>query len=261
MVQVNFNAQEVAPNTALEAIPSGVYPVIITNSEEKPNGATSKDPNGTNVVIEMTVQGGEFNGRKVFDRLNLNNQNQQAVDIAYATLSALCHVTGKFQITDTAQLHGIPFQAVVTKRKRDDRPGEDLYSNDVKGYKDINGMDPGKGGTVASSAAQPGWAGGASTGGAAASAGAEVLDYGPHDPNADDIFVDENGVVHDAVDGEWVARQPIPKKTPPKPPTKPAAAAKPATPAKPAKPGAAAAATPAAAGGAAPPPWLPQTGA
>jgi hypothetical protein len=159
MVQLNFNATGVKPNTALEAIPSGMYPVVIVRSEEKPTRAG----NGAYIELEMQIQGGEYNGRKVFDRLNIKNPNQQAVDIAYATLSAICHVTGRLNITDTAQLHGVPFIAVVSKRVRDDlpapAPGEQpQYSNEVKGYKDMNGNDPGFAGQVQQPAAQPQWA-------------------------------------------------------------------------------------------------------
>ncbi len=149
MVALNFNAVGVKPNVALEAIPSGQYPVMITKSEEKP----TKKGDGRYIELEMTVQSGEFQGRKLYDRLNIHNPNPQAVDIAYATLSAICHVTGRLQMQDTGQLHGIPFIAVAVKIPRDDRPQQ--MTNEVKGYKDINGNDPGFAGTVANTAAQP----------------------------------------------------------------------------------------------------------
>lgn len=152
MVALNFNAAGVKPNVALEAVPSGQYPVMITASSQKP----TKNQKGQYIELEMTISGGEFQGRKVFDRLNIINDNQVAVDIAYATLSAICHVTGRFQIQDTQQLHGVPFVAVVAKLPRDDRP--DTMTNEVKGYKDINGNDPGAAGTVTTTTAQPGWA-------------------------------------------------------------------------------------------------------
>lgn len=157
MVQLNFNATQVDPTAAFEALPSGTYPVIITASQKKP---TSKG-DGSYLELEMTVQGGEFNGRKVFDRLNLENKSAQTVEIAYRTLSAICYVTGVLQVQDSSQLHGKPFMAVVTKRRREDRPNEELYSNDVRGYKDINGNDPGKqGGAGPQQGAAPAWAGG-----------------------------------------------------------------------------------------------------
>lgn len=151
MVQLNFNATTVKPNTALEPIPTGIYDVMITKSEQKP----TKSGTGSYIELEMTVQGGEFSGRKVFDRLNTNNPNETAVTIAYATLSAICHVTGRLQIQETSQLHGVPFKAVVKKVPRDDRP--DTMTNEVAGYKDINGNDPGFAGQNAGGGA-PNWA-------------------------------------------------------------------------------------------------------
>src|SRR5690606_23276797 len=136
MVQLNFNAATVAPNLVFEAIPSGQYPVMITASREKP----TKAGDGAYIELEMTIQGGEYNGRKVFDRLNIRNKNQTAVDIAYSTLSAICHVTGRIAIQNTEQLHGVPFTAVVIKKPRDDNPEQ--MTNEIRGYKDIHGNDP-----------------------------------------------------------------------------------------------------------------------
>lgn len=155
MVAINFNAAQVEPNKALEAIPTGQYPVMITASTQKP----TKNGLGQYIEFEMTVQGGEYAGRKVFDRLNIVNDNQTAVDIAYSTLSSICHVTGRLQIQQTEQLHGVPFIAVVQKKERDDQPGN--FTNEIRGYKDINGNDPSHGAAGSPNAgqapAQPSW--------------------------------------------------------------------------------------------------------
>lgn len=153
MVALNFNAAGVKPNVALEAVPSGIYPVMISSSKEKP----TKDGQGSYIELEMTVMPGhEYAGRKVYDRLNINNKNQQTVDIAYATLSAICHVTGRLAINATEQLHGVPFQAVVVKVARDDKP--DVLTNNIRGYKDMQGNDPGAAGAAAQPTSQPNWA-------------------------------------------------------------------------------------------------------
>lgn len=154
MVALNFNASAVQPNQSLEPVPSGQYPVVISASSEKP----TKAADGSYLELEMTIQQpNQFAGRKVYDRLNLKNKNQQAVDIAYGTLSAICHVTGRIQVQDSSQLHGVLFIAVVTKGPRNDAP--DQMSNTVRGYKDMNGNDPGVGGQVSQPGAQPAWAG------------------------------------------------------------------------------------------------------
>jgi hypothetical protein len=104
----------------------------------------------------MQVLDGPYTGRFVYDRLNLRNASQQAVDIAYSTLSALCHVTGKLVITNTDELIGPAFKAVVRKIVRTDNPN--LMGNDVAGYKDINGNPPLSAGNVSQPQAQPAWA-------------------------------------------------------------------------------------------------------
>ena len=153
MVALNFNAAQVKPNIGLEPVPSGLYPVMITGSVEKP----TKNGQGAYLEFEMTImQGHEFAGRKVFDRLNIKNQNQTTVDIAYGTLSSICHVTNRLNMTDTQQLHGIPFQVIVVKVPRDDQP--EVFTNNVRGYKDMNGNDPGTAGNAAQPAGQPAWA-------------------------------------------------------------------------------------------------------
>ena len=154
MVALNFSARTVAPNTALEPLPSGTYPVTITKSEEKP----TKSGNGSYLELEMSVQGGQYNGRKLYDRLNIKNPSEQAVAIAYGTLSAICYVTGRLDIQDTQQLHGAPFQVVVSKQERPDQKG--VFTNEVNGYKDMAGNDPGKEGAPAQGGGAPSWAGG-----------------------------------------------------------------------------------------------------
>lgn len=154
MVQINFNAQQVAPNVTPEPIPSGQYKVHITGSEEKPTSSGGKQ-----LVFEMQVLDGEFKGRKVFDRLNIVNtgpNKQQTEDIAYGTLSAICHVTQRLQIQSTDQLHGVPFTAIVVKKPRGDDPTRD--TNEVRGYLDVNGQKPGFAGAT-QGGGTPSWAG------------------------------------------------------------------------------------------------------
>jgi hypothetical protein len=56
---------------------------------------------------------GPYQGRKLFDRLNLVNANPQTVEIAQRTLSAICHATGRMQVQDSEELHLIPLMADV----------------------------------------------------------------------------------------------------------------------------------------------------
>jgi len=130
MAILQFNAATVAPSQAFEPLPAGWYNVRIIKSEMKP---TSKG-DGSYLELSMSVIDGPAANRQLFDRLNLNNKNQTAKDIAYQTLSAICHATGVIQLQDSTQLHGIPLMARVAIK-----PAEGKYEagNEIKGYKAI----------------------------------------------------------------------------------------------------------------------------
>ena len=75
-----FNANEVDPAVGFDPIPAGKYLAIITESEMKPTKA------GTGQYLQLTFQvlEGQYKGRLVWARLNLDN-------IAKALLDALEH--------------------------------------------------------------------------------------------------------------------------------------------------------------------------
>jgi len=151
MVAFNFDANTVRPNAgAADVLPSGVYTVQITNTEMKP----TKDGAGAYLQVNMTVLDGDHKGATVVDRLNLQNNNSKAVEIAYGTLSAICHVTGVLAMSDTGQLHGRPFKVKVLSTPRQDDPTK--MGNELKGYYDVHGNEPGAGNAGPSGApAQP----------------------------------------------------------------------------------------------------------
>lgn len=140
MAQLNFDASQVAPAQPMEAIPAGWYVAMMTASEMKPTSAG----NGAYLETENTILEGEYKGRKLFDRLNLQNPNQTAMEIAYKQLSAICHAIGVIQVQDSSQLHNRPFQIKVSLKPAG--PGADgkhyEASNEVKGYKAVEGAVP-----------------------------------------------------------------------------------------------------------------------
>lgn len=145
MAQLNFNASTVKPQDAYDVLPPGWYNVRITESEMRP----TKNGQGSYLSLTMTVIDGPMANRKLFDRLNINNPSAKAVEIAYQTLSSICHATGVIQLQDSQQLHGLPMQAKVKIR-----PAEGSYqeANEISGYKPVDG-----GGATAPQAA-PSWA-------------------------------------------------------------------------------------------------------
>jgi hypothetical protein len=104
MAAINFNAAEVAPQTAFDPLPPGNYVAVITESEEK----ATKAGTGSYLQLTFEVVEGQYQGRKVWARLNLNNPNDQAVAIARAELSAICHAVNVIDLKDTTQLHDLP---------------------------------------------------------------------------------------------------------------------------------------------------------
>lgn len=152
-----FDASGVAPREEFKALDPGDYPVAIVASEIEDNQART----GSFLKLELEVVDGPAKGRKLFDRLNLNNPNAQAVEIAKATLSAICHAVGKLAIQDSTELHNKPMLAVVKKvpQKKQGVVVEGSFSNEIATYKPIN-------------AAGQSTAGNAPTGGAASQQGA-----------------------------------------------------------------------------------------
>ena len=73
-----FDAATIEPRKNFEPIPAGKYIAAITESEMKPNKA------GTGSYLKLTFQviEGTYKGRLLWARLNLNNPNATAVQIA-----------------------------------------------------------------------------------------------------------------------------------------------------------------------------------
>ena len=130
---LNFDASQVAPDTgAQDALPAGWYDVVMEASEMKP----TKDNAGSYLECKLNVIAPQnFQGKKIYTRLNLRNANAIAQEIGYKQLSAICHAVGVLQVADSAQLHNIPFKVKLKLR-----PAEGPYeaSNDVTAYKNIN---------------------------------------------------------------------------------------------------------------------------
>lgn len=89
----------------------------------------TKDGRGQYLYLELDILDGQFAGRKLFDRLNLVNDNPDTVDIAKRALSSICRATGQMQVKDSEQLHLIPMIADVRVRPPKGQYGE---SNSIR---------------------------------------------------------------------------------------------------------------------------------
>ena len=91
--------------------------------------------------MQLTFQivEGEYANRLLWVRLNLDNPNATAVEIARRELSAICRSVGVLVPTDSTDLHNLPCMIHVRVKRRNDT-GE--LQNEVKGYCK---RDPGSG--------------------------------------------------------------------------------------------------------------------
>ena len=127
MATLNFNANEVEPSKAFDPIPAGKYIAVITDSEMKETRAGT----GRYLQLEFEITDGEYAGRKLWSRLNIENQNAEAVRMARADLSAICRAVNVLTPNDSADLHNLPLVIKVHCRK-DKNTGE--ITNDIRGY-------------------------------------------------------------------------------------------------------------------------------
>jgi hypothetical protein len=128
-----FNASDVDPNFQLGVVPAGTYVAVITDSEMKPNSK------GTGHLLYLTFQivEGEYAGRKVWTRLNLDHPNPTAMEISKKELSAICRAVGVLEPKDSVDLHDIPLviTARVEQRKNaDKKPVEGEFDNKITAY-------------------------------------------------------------------------------------------------------------------------------
>ena len=137
-----FDASSVEPATAREIVPPGKYVAQIVASEMKDTKA-----GGEMLELTLEIQDGPHARRKLWDSLNLVNSNQNAVEIAQRTLSAICHATGRMQVSDSEELHFRPLLITVgvklagTTEKSGYQHNTD--KNEVVGYAAVAGAASG----------------------------------------------------------------------------------------------------------------------
>ena len=114
-----FDATGIEPTTGYDVLPAGKYRAHIVESEMR----VTRNGMGQFLWLMLEIVEGQYQGRKLFDQLNLVNSNPQTVEIAQRTLSAICHATGKLQVNDSTDLHLVPLMIQVAVK-----PPKDGYS-------------------------------------------------------------------------------------------------------------------------------------
>lgn len=119
-------------------IPSGEYPAQIVESDMKP----TKNNDGQYLELKYSVLDGEFKGRSVWVRLNLDNKNAQAVEIANRQFASIRDAIGVTQVNQSEELHYKPHIIRVelvpagTPRKNSTPTTKD--QNEIRGWKKLD---------------------------------------------------------------------------------------------------------------------------
>jgi len=132
MAELNFDAESIEPLGNFEPIPLGEYMVVISASEIK----ETKEKKGKYLQFTYDVIEGDYKNRKLFDRLNIVNENETAQEIAQRSLSAICHAVGILHPKASEELHDKPLIVKVGIRPA---TGEYQASNVIKAYKKADG--------------------------------------------------------------------------------------------------------------------------
>jgi hypothetical protein len=132
MTKLDFNAEDYEPMGSFSPLPVGEYLVVISASEMK----DTKTGRGKYLQLVYDVVDGDYQGRHLFDRLNLVNENETAQKIAQQALSAICRAVGVMHPKDSEELHDKPFVVKVGIRAATEQYQE---SNIIKGYETKDG--------------------------------------------------------------------------------------------------------------------------
>ena len=142
-----FDATEVAPAVPLEVLPPGKYLAHLIESEMLP----TKAGDGQYLKLVFEILEGPAARRKIFDQLNLVNRNEQTVEIAQRTLSAICHAVGQVHVSDSEQLHFKPL--IVTLKV--EPAGPDKYGVQREARNKVAGYSAASAGASSSPAPRP----------------------------------------------------------------------------------------------------------
>lgn len=146
LLNTAFNANDVEPSEKRDfsAMPPDKYTMCIVNSDMRAIKAKpGHDPNGNYgqyLWLEIEVMEGQYERRKLFENLVLEHENPQTVQIAQQKLRDICLACRKPNISDSEELHGIPFIADVVveqdRRNKNVPQGQPLFPpvNRIKTY-------------------------------------------------------------------------------------------------------------------------------
>lgn len=117
----NMGGSQLAePSNDYTPIPAGVYDLEVSASDI----VQTKAGTGLMLKLQLRVTGPDYEGRVIFDQINIQNASQQAQEIGQRQLSDLSRACGfAANPQDSQEFHGIPIRARV-KVKSDPQYGD-----------------------------------------------------------------------------------------------------------------------------------------
>ena len=123
----DLDMNNVQAESIRQALPAGDYPAVIVESGMK----VPKSGGAAMLELVLQVQGHpQFNGAKLWDRLNIRHAKLDVANIAKQRLKAIMDAVGLASISDSQQLHNRLLTVSVAVKPTDDG----RLSNEVKGY-------------------------------------------------------------------------------------------------------------------------------
>jgi len=148
MATISFNVSEVTPAQEYKPLPEGKYEVVIADSDVK----ATRTGNGSYIQLEFEVVSGEYKGRKLWGRYNIENSNREAVEIGRSQFAAVCQAVNIPSPRDTSELHNCTLILSVKCRRRKD---SDELENTIGGYKPKTGTVAPQAAAVAQQTSSP----------------------------------------------------------------------------------------------------------
>lgn len=134
-----FAASDMPQGTSnFDPLPAGWYTANITQAELK----TTAAGDGQYIKLRYDITGPTHQGRVVFGNLNIKNASAKAEEIGRQQLGEIMRAIGLAKVQDTDQLIGASIQIKLDVRpaRTDEKTGKTYEaSNDVKGFKAVNG--------------------------------------------------------------------------------------------------------------------------
>ena len=130
MALIDFDSTQYQENESIKPIPAGDYNAVIVASEIK----DTKAHDGKYLKLEMEVIDGEYQGRKVWTRLNLWSQSADARRIAQGDMTSICRAVNVPHPKDSVELHNLPL-CITVRVKPAQNDGEFVNEIPIGGFK------------------------------------------------------------------------------------------------------------------------------